>query len=607
MNTHIAPHTLTRSNKAFTITELLVYLGIFSVVAAILTGILITVTRTQVQESSQTALTGELNFTMQTIQRLVQESSIIDIPSGTATNTLVLKMRDAQDPASDLSKTYYTKIYTTNNRIYIEEQPNDAQPITSESVVVSALEFKKFTQYPGKDVVQIDLALSDANQVAGKTITRSLRSAISRASAATFDSDLLPGIDNTYSIGTWPTPRWKDASFSGLMTIGSAAAGGTLTLIGKTGTSLDYTIDTATGGYVRIKSSSATATPVVIDRAGNVGIGTTSPLYALDVAGHISAEQQPGSTSSALITINQKGVQGGYGRWILASRYVGNLGFYNWGRSADAITISASSSGFTLDFNGNRLTNIGAPTATSDAATKAYVDAAEGGGNSKSQYFTSNGTFTVPTNVTLVWVTAWGGGGGGGGGCGSTAGAGGGGGGEIIYRYPVTVTGGANVSVTIGSGGSGGKYRDPVCMVSSGNNGADTTFGSFITARGGSGAPGGGGGNGGGVGGGNGGTGSGVDGSRGLYTTFTMGGAGGGVGSDSSGTASYGGASPMYAGGSTTLSIRRGGGGGAGFKGAGGAESTSAGANTGAGGGGGASGSAGGNGGSGGVIVEWIE
>ena len=65
-----------------------------------------------------------------------------------------------------------------------------------------------------------------------------------------------------------------------------------------------------------------------------------------------------------------------------------------------------------------KITNVATPTATSDAATKGSADAA--GANyvtvSKSQKFTANGTFTVPNNVTLLWVTASGGGGGGGGG-----------------------------------------------------------------------------------------------------------------------------------------------------------------------------------------------
>jgi len=92
--------------------------------------------------------------------------------------------------------------------------------------------------------------------------------------------------------------------------------------------------------------------------------------------------------------------------------------------STNRVGIGTISPSTTLDVNGiinvnnNKITNVATPTATSDAATKGYADAA--GANyvtvSKSQKFTENGTFTIPNNVTLVWVTASGGGGGGGGG-----------------------------------------------------------------------------------------------------------------------------------------------------------------------------------------------
>ena len=85
------------------------------------------------------------------------------------------------------------------------------------------------------------------------------------------------------------------------------------------------------------------------------------------------------------------------------------------------VGIGTSSPAAFLDVNGNasfenhRVTNVATPVASSDAATKSYVDAAVGGVVSRSQTFTSSGTFTVPTGVTMVWVTAVGGGGGGGG------------------------------------------------------------------------------------------------------------------------------------------------------------------------------------------------
>jgi hypothetical protein len=222
-------------------------------------------------------------------------------------------------------------------------------------------------------------------------------------------------------------------------------------------------------------------------------------------------------------------------------------------------------------------------------------------GKSQSQYFTSSGTFTVPANVTAVWVTAWGGGGGGGS-CGSqSSGGGGGGGGEIIFRLPARVESGASIAVTVGSGGT---------ATVDGSNSVFAATSTTVTAKGGKGGVScttGTGGAGGGVLGG-------AVGARGLSTVYVVGGAGGG-----NNNGGHGAGSPLYQGGwaNTSANGTGGGGGGGGFKGAGGSggEGNSncpqyggnGAANSGAGGGGAGCNGGGGTGGSGGVLVEWIQ
>ncbi|MBP2655186.1 MAG: hypothetical protein H6Q73_2755 [Firmicutes bacterium] len=97
--------------------------------------------------------------------------------------------------------------------------------------------------------------------------------------------------------------------------------------------------------------------------------------------------------------------------------------------------------------------------------------------------FTSSGTFTVPTGVTTVYVSAISGGGGGGGGCiaGSTsvqgAGGGGGGAGQFIICTPKTVVSGETITVTIGSGGAGGASTSTVgSNGSAGSSGGNTVI-----------------------------------------------------------------------------------------------------------------------------------
>ena len=87
-------------------------------------------------------------------------------------------------------------------------------------------------------------------------------------------------------------------------------------------------------------------------------------------------------------------------------------------------------------------------------AIKAVTDSLSPG-RSSAQEFTASGTFNVPTGVTAIWVTAVAPGGGGGGSS-NTAdypGGGGGGSGQGVVRWPMKVTAGGTVSVTINAEG----------------------------------------------------------------------------------------------------------------------------------------------------------
>ncbi len=107
----------------------------------------------------------------------------------------------------------------------------------------------------------------------------------------------------------------------------------------------------------------------------------------------------------------------------------------------------------------------------------------------RAKAFTANGTFTVPTGVTKVWLTGVGGGGGGGAGGGATTaniGGGGAGGaaGQCTFQQEVTVTPGTSIAVTIGAGGSGGTSVSGASG-NDGTAGGNTTFGALATLVGG--------------------------------------------------------------------------------------------------------------------------
>lgn len=94
------------------------------------------------------------------------------------------------------------------------------------------------------------------------------------------------------------------------------------------------------------------------------------------------------------------------------------------------------------------------------------------------QVFTSSGTFTAPTGITKVYLTATGSGGGGAGSSSGSAGGGGGGAGECVINYPYTVVPGNNYTVTINSAGTGGG------TASNGTNGGSTVFDTITLAGG---------------------------------------------------------------------------------------------------------------------------
>ncbi|KKR88879.1 MAG: hypothetical protein UU85_C0001G0065 [Candidatus Wolfebacteria bacterium GW2011_GWA2_42_10] len=217
--------------KAFTLIEILIYISIFAVASGLMIGILTAVLRVQQTESSSMEVTGQLNFVMQTISRLVRESSAVivndvsndisnDASLGTVHSRLVLRVKDSGfNPSTDRDPII---IWNDSGTIKMSEGIGQNQKIsvlTNNRVVADKLEFSKFVQYPGHDTVSVDIQLTYNSSNPNSRIQRSLRSAIARVSAATFDSNLLPGSDGIYDFGYSPSTRWRNAYFSGDVSI----------------------------------------------------------------------------------------------------------------------------------------------------------------------------------------------------------------------------------------------------------------------------------------------------------------------------------------------------------------------------------------------------
>ncbi len=222
-----------RQNRGFTLVELIIYIGIFSVAASFLISTMITAVKIENKEIAATEVNQQPKFILDTVQRTVSNSSLIEKTyegtneSNPCSNFCALKLRDltANDP---------TIIRSDANGVYLKQGSNSETNITNSKVRINSLVFAKNDVPGGNATVQVVASLTYISTSPDLSITRTLASAVGRVSAATFDSDILPDADATRSVGQiGPNLRWKDGNFSGNLTIGGNVGIGTTTLSQK--------------------------------------------------------------------------------------------------------------------------------------------------------------------------------------------------------------------------------------------------------------------------------------------------------------------------------------------------------------------------------------
>ncbi|MDP3052754.1 MAG: LamG-like jellyroll fold domain-containing protein [bacterium] len=274
---------MNKSNTGYTLIELLIYTVIFAISVGVFSGVLITFTRVQTQTSADSELTQQLSFVQSTIQRLVRDSANIQNPAGVASSSLVLRMASSSlDP---------TVISSDANGIYLQQGTGEVIPITNSQVKVAQFEAIKYENPNAHAIVQVNIALTYNSQNPYQQITRALKIAIGRVSAATFDDSLIPNTNNSFSLGD-ATYKWKDINISNLLNVGQLI---TDPVAGAQNGSIYYnTSSSAFRGYANSVWSvlggvgwAASSTNIYNTNAGNVGIGTASPGDTLDVNGSI--------------------------------------------------------------------------------------------------------------------------------------------------------------------------------------------------------------------------------------------------------------------------------------------------------------------------------
>jgi len=260
--------------SGFTLIELLLYAVIFAVSSVFLVNILTTITQTEVRQNSINGVSQQVSFVADTVQRLVRQASLIENPAGVASTTLALRMTatstDRTTVYADASSTgIFLKQIDVNGVVTII-------PLTDSNVTVGNFTVTKYETAGGQAIAQIDLTLNYNTTVERAKIARSWHGAITRISAATFDSNLVPNSSNSYDLGGSGS-TWKDGYFAGnayitgKLSIGGASLVGT-TAAGKITGDLAFTSstgaliipDAATGVCYRWGTSSGRFTTTTV-------------------------------------------------------------------------------------------------------------------------------------------------------------------------------------------------------------------------------------------------------------------------------------------------------------------------------------------------------
>lgn len=242
--------------SGFTLIELLLYAVIFAVSSVFLVNILTSITQTEVRQNSVNGVSQQVSFVADTIQRLVRSASLIENPAGVASTTLSLRMTATSTDRTiifvDASSTGIFVSQTDINGVV------STVPLTDSNVIVGNFSVTKFETPGGQAIAQVDLTLNYNTTVPRAKVARSWHGAISRISAATFDSNLLPNAASTYDLGSSGS-TWNNGYFAGNVNItgkiGVAGANlaGTLSAIKSAG---DLGFSSSAYGVVLVSPSS---------------------------------------------------------------------------------------------------------------------------------------------------------------------------------------------------------------------------------------------------------------------------------------------------------------------------------------------------------------
>jgi|GEM_PF-1955181 len=328
-----------KSSSGYTLIELLVYIGVFALVAVGLTTTFVAVTRVQTEQTSDVEIDQQSAFLLSRLQDYIANASLIDIPVSAPTSTLRLRVpAHTSDP---------TVITVTGGVVYVAQGAGTPQPLTSNKVSVSNLTFTRQANPGSHDSVSLSFRMSPVGSILANAIAEAFQLSVERVSAASFDSDLVPSSTNL-NLGvtgnTWTSVN-NVIYFSG-------------TKVGVNNNVPVQPLDVSGNAVVR----------------GDVGIGNTSPSALLDLKSLV-AGTHPANTTLAVFRDFYNNGANGQQLWMNAEGAAGTLVDINLTNDWGKLTFGAGGTGQTarddLEISGG---NLGLGIGTSSPRAKFEVN-----------------------------------------------------------------------------------------------------------------------------------------------------------------------------------------------------------------------------------------
>lgn len=154
-----------KTQQGFTLIELVIYMGLMSIVVGLFAGILVTIVRIQTQQTSTRQVISELNFVMNTIARDIRDSSSLSV----ATNTLTI--------GTSVATTNPTIISIESGAITKKEGSQATSTLTTNRVVADELTFTELVS-GSNQAVQMVLTFSFNTENPAQDYTQTLQTTV---------------------------------------------------------------------------------------------------------------------------------------------------------------------------------------------------------------------------------------------------------------------------------------------------------------------------------------------------------------------------------------------------------------------------------------------